>query len=65
MIENQFARRLIAAALMVAGAISMLLAPPIWLGAIPLAIGVLLETAGILVEHRKGNLHRPSIEMPH
>lgn len=29
----------------------MLFAPPLWIGAIALAIGVLLETVGIAMEH--------------
>jgi hypothetical protein len=29
----------------------MLLAPTVWIGAIPLAIGVVLELTGITIEH--------------
>ena len=51
MIRNRSVRRSVAVALMVLGALLMLLAPPVWVGAIPLALGVLLEVAGIVIEH--------------
>jgi hypothetical protein len=50
MIRNRPVRRAFAAILVVAGALAMLLAPPVWLGAIPFAIGVALEATGIALE---------------
>ena len=50
MTGNRRLRRGIAIALMLAGALLMLLAPPVWIGAIPLALGLALELAGIRLE---------------
>ena len=50
MIGNRGIRRTLAVALMAAGALLMLLAPPAWIGAIPLGLGLLLELAGIRLE---------------
>ncbi len=50
MIGNRGIRRTLAVALMAAGALLMLLAPPVWIGAIPLGLGLLLELAGIRLE---------------
>jgi len=50
MIRNRGLRRGIAIALMVAGASLMLLAPPVWIGAIPLGLGIVLELVGIRLE---------------
>jgi hypothetical protein len=52
MIRNRPLRRAIAGALVVLGALAMLLAPPVWIGAIPLAIGVVVEAIGIALERR-------------
>jgi hypothetical protein len=51
MIRNRTVRRSAALAMMALGGLLMLLAPPVWIGAIPLALGVLLEAAGIVIEH--------------
>lgn len=45
--------RTVAAVLMVIGALLMLLAPAVWVGAIPLTLGMLLEVIGIAIEHRR------------
>jgi hypothetical protein len=45
-------RRPLAAALIVLGALLMFLAPPVWIGAIPLGLGIVLELIGISLEHR-------------
>lgn len=50
MIRNRGARRSVAAALMVLGALLMLLAPPVWIGIIPLALGAGIELIGIGIE---------------
>lgn len=50
MIRNRWVRRAAALVLMGVGALLMLLAPPVWVGAIPLALGVVLEVAGIVIE---------------
>lgn len=50
MIRNRGTRRAIAVALMAAGAALMLLAPPVWIGAIPLGLGIVLELVGIRLE---------------
>jgi hypothetical protein len=54
MIRNRTMRRSLAVALMVLGGLLMLLAPPVWVGAIPLALGVILEVIGMSIEHRSG-----------
>ena len=38
---------------MVLGALLMLLAPPVWMGAIPLALGIGLELIGIGIERQR------------
>ena len=50
MIRNKLARRVIALALIGLGGVLMLLAPPVWVGAVPLALGILLEVIGIALE---------------
>jgi CHASE2 domain-containing sensor protein len=50
MIKNKLARRVVALGLIVIGAVLILLAPPVWVGAIPLALGLLLEVIGITLE---------------
>jgi hypothetical protein len=52
MIRNRGMRRAVAAALMVVGALLMLLAPPVWIGAIPLALGIGIELIGIALERQ-------------
>ena len=54
MIRNRPARRTVALVLVVLGGLLMMLAPPIWIGAIPLALGILLEVVGIALEHGGG-----------
>jgi hypothetical protein len=51
MIRNRPVRRTVAAVLIVLGGLLMLLAPPVWAGAIPLAMGIVLELIGITIEH--------------
>jgi hypothetical protein len=51
MITNRPVRRTVAAILIVLGGLLMLLAPPVWAGAIPLAMGIVLELIGITIEH--------------
>ncbi len=47
-------RRIVAVILIVLGAVLMLLAPDIWQGALVLALGIVLEIAGIALEHKDG-----------
>lgn len=54
MIRNRGLRRATAIALMIAGALLMLLAPPVWIGAIPLGLGIVLELVGIRLERADG-----------
>ncbi len=54
MIRNRAVRRTVALVLVVLGGLLMMLAPPIWIGAIPLALGILLEVVGIALEHGGG-----------
>ena len=51
MVRNRRLRRATAIALTFAGALLMLLAPPVWIGAIPLGLGIVLELVGIRLEH--------------
>jgi len=51
MIRNKSIRRVVAVGLICAGGVLILLAPPIWVGAIPLVLGLLLEVLGITLEH--------------
>jgi CHASE2 domain-containing sensor protein len=58
-IKNKLARRVVALGLIVIGAVLILLAPPVWVGAIPLALSLLLEVIGITLERNdKKRLHR-------
>ncbi|MDD5330392.1 MAG: hypothetical protein PHX38_10330 [Sulfuricella sp.] len=50
MIKNKRIRRTGAAILIVVGAILILLAPEVWQGAVLLALGVIVELAGIALE---------------
>jgi len=54
MIRNRRVRRSVALAMMGLGGLLMLLAPPVWVGAIPFALGVILEVIGVGIEHRRG-----------
>ena len=53
MIRRRGLRRAVAIALMVMGAVLMLLAPPVWVGAIPLALGIGVELIGIAIERQR------------
>lgn len=53
MIRNTLARRVVALSLIGIGAVLMLLAPPVWVGTIPLALGLLLEVIGITLERNE------------
>ncbi len=52
MIKNQRTRRTIAAITIVLGAVLMLLAPNVWPGAVLFVSGIVLELAGIALEHK-------------
>jgi len=52
MIRNPRTRRASAMIMIVLGAILMFLAPEVWQGALLLALGVVLELAGIALEHK-------------
>jgi hypothetical protein len=54
MIRNRRTRRAVAAAFMVLGGLLMLLAPPMWIGMIPLAFGIGIELAGIAIDRNAG-----------
>lgn len=52
MIRNRRARRALAGALIVLGAVLLLLAPSVQYGLIAFALGVVLELAGIVIDRR-------------
>jgi hypothetical protein len=52
MLKMRRSRRVLALSLVVLGGVLMFLAPPIWAGLVMLAVGVLVELAGIALEHR-------------
>ena len=52
MLKNTRSRRALAVALIILGGVLMYLAPEIWAGVAVLALGVLLEFAGIMLERR-------------
>lgn len=52
MMKNPRTRRASAVILVVLGAILMFLAPQAWPGALVLALGIVLELAGIALEHK-------------
>jgi hypothetical protein len=54
MIRNLWLRRSVVIALMGLGGLLMFLAPPVWVGAVPFALGVILEVIGVSIEHRSG-----------
>lgn len=52
MLKNSRTRRASAVTMVVLGAILMFLAPEAWPGALVLILGVVLELAGIALEHK-------------
>ena len=54
MIRNRLVQRSVALALMILGGLLMFLAPEVWIGAIPFALGIVLEVIGVRIEHRDG-----------
>lgn len=50
MIRNRPFRRAITTVLIILGALLMLFAPPVWVGAIVLAVAFVLEAIGIAIE---------------
>ena len=58
MIRNTLARRVVALSLIGIGAVLMLLAPPVWVGIIPLFLGLLLEVIGIALERNEDKRSR-------
>lgn len=52
MLHSRRTRRTVAAALIVLGAVLLLLAPEMWLGVLLLGLGAALEVAGIALERR-------------
>lgn len=57
MVNHLRSRRTSAAVLVVLGAILMIIAPEIWTGLLLLALGVILELAGIALGHRDNKKH--------
>lgn len=54
MLRKRKLRRVMGALLVVAGAIAMWLAPESLSGAVLLSVGIALEAAGLVLEHRAG-----------
>ena len=54
MIRNRRVRRSVVLVLMILGGLLMFLAPPVWVGAIPFALGIILEVVGVSIDHRGG-----------
>lgn len=52
MMKNPRARRTVAVIMVMLGAILMFLAPETWPGGLVLVLGIVLELAGIAMEHR-------------
>lgn len=52
MLKKQGSRRVLAGVLVLLGAVLMALAPEIWAGMVVLALGVVIELAGIALEHK-------------
>ena len=52
MLRNRRSRRVVAALLLVVGALLMLFSPSVEIGLIAFALGVALELAGLAIEHR-------------
>ena len=52
MLRSRRSRRVLAMILVVLGGVMMYLAPEIWAGLVVLALGVVVELAGIALEHK-------------
>jgi len=52
MLRRRRSRRVLALLLVVLGGVLMFLAPEIWAGLVVLALGVVIELAGIALEHK-------------
>lgn len=52
MVSKQRPRRILAGFLVVLGGVLILLAPEMWVGLVLLALGVVIELAGIALEHK-------------
>lgn len=52
MLRKTHIRRPVAALLVILGAVMIFAAPETWAGALLLALGILLEAAGIAIKHR-------------
>lgn len=52
MLRKQRSRRVLAMILVVLGGVLMVLAPEIWAGLVVLALGVVIEVAGIALERK-------------
>ena len=52
MLRKRRTRRVLAIGLVVLGGLLMALAPEIWAGLVVLALGVVVELAGIALEHK-------------
>ena len=52
MLRKQRSRRIVAGILVVLGGVLMFLAPEMWVGLILLALGVVIELAGIALERQ-------------
>ena len=52
MLSKRRSRRAVAILLVVLGGVLMALAPEIWAGLVVLALGVVIELAGIALEHK-------------
>jgi hypothetical protein len=52
MLRRRGSRRVLAIFLVVLGGVLMYLAPEIWAGLVVLALGVVIELAGIALEHK-------------
>jgi hypothetical protein len=52
MLKKQRSRRVLATVLVVVGGVLMALAPEMWIGLLLLALGVVIELAGIALERK-------------
>jgi hypothetical protein len=60
MIRHKLASRVVALGLIGIGAVLILLAPSVWVGAMPLGLGFLLEVIGITLERNdQKQSHQP------
>jgi drug/metabolite transporter (DMT)-like permease len=62
--EKVTARRALAGALIVLGAVLIWLAPETWAGAALLALGVLVELVGVSISHQRRAAQRNSHDSP-